>query len=384
MMQNQFLKRYPIIIALIIYLVVNALFIIKYGTVGVAGNVAVFVIYSIFILALLFSVKRIEVPEILLKYFFWAAVAVFFIFTLILNESVPLESLKVDRLDALDMGIKAVLNGEYPYDHVNRLGNESSNLPVLILTGLPFYLLFGSAVYLQNFCFLLFSFIVYRYFSTYKNRVSALLLLMVSPGYLYELYVKSDLMSNFIIAAGFVFVVWKRFIKTADLKLYIVAFSSALLVLTRIPVILPLMIILIKKWVEMSLKNKIVFSSIFVITIATAVIFFISLAPNFQVILEHNPLQLQNKQPLFLSILVTAAAVFGSFKAKNLFSIMLLSGVLLFGSVLLSFMLAVFKNGLYNTYLGSYFDISHFNMALPFIIISLASGFVDTKDDTSK
>ncbi|WP_332026088.1 hypothetical protein, partial [Kaistella sp.] len=80
----------------------------------------------------------------------------------------------------------------------------------------------------------------------------------------------------------------------------------------------------------------------------------------------------------------TAGAVFGSFKAKNLFSIMLLSGVLLFGSVLVSFMLAVFKNGLYDTYLGSYFDISHFNMALPFIIISLASGFVDTKDDTSK
>lgn len=383
-MQNQFLKRYPIIIALIIYFLVNALFIIKYGTVGVAGNVALFVIYTIFILTLLFSVKSIEVPEISLKYFFWAAVAVFFIFTLILNESVPLESLKVDRLDALDMGIKAVLNGEYPYDHVNRLGNESSNLPVLLLTGLPFYLLFGSAVYLQNFCFLLFSFIVYRYFSTYKNRVLALLLLMGSPGYLYELYVKSDLMSNFIIAAGFVFVVWNRFIKTTDLKLYIVAFSSALLVLTRIPVILPLIIILIKKWVEMSLKNKIVFSSIFVITIATAVIFFISLAPNFQVILEHNPLQLQNKQPLFLSILVTAGAVFGSFNAKNLFSIMLLSGVLLFGSVLLSFMLAVFKNGLYNTYLGSYFDISHFNMALPFIIISLASGFVDTKDDTSK
>ncbi|WP_332023173.1 hypothetical protein, partial [Kaistella sp.] len=298
MMQNQFLKRYPIIIALIIYLVLNALFIIKYGTVGVAGNVAVFVIYSTFILALLFSVKRIDLPEISLKYFFWGAVAVFFIFTLILNESVPLESLKVDRLDALDMGIKAVLNGEYPYDHVNRLGNESSNLPVLLLTGLPFYLLFGSAVYLQNFCFLLFSFIVYRYFSTYKNRVLALLLLMGSPGYLYELYVKSDLMSNFIIAAGFVFVVWNRFIKTTDLKLYIVAFSSALLVLTRIPVIIPLIIILIKKWVEMSLKNKIVFSSIFVITIATAVIFFISLAPNFQVILEHNPLQLQNKQPL--------------------------------------------------------------------------------------
>lgn len=376
MIKSQCLRIFP----LIIYLVINGLFIIKYGAFGLAGNAVLFGIYSAFVILTSVFLNRIELREVSLKYFFWAIVAVFFIFTLILNHHVKLESLKVDRLDALDMGIKAVLNGEYPYNQVNRLGNESSNLPVLILMGVPFYLILGSAVYLQNFCFLLFSFIVFSYFSTYKARILALLLLVLSPAYLYELYVKSDLLSNFIIAAGFVLLIWNRFIKASNLKLSAVAVGSALLVLTRIPLIIPLAIILVKKWFTLKAKNKILFVSIFVITIATVVSVFVYLAPNLQMIINHNPLQLQSKQPVYLSVFVIAAAVFFSFIVKDIFSIMMISGTLLFVSVLASFLLGSMKNGLYNTYIGSYFDISHFNMAIPFIVISLASGLLTSNE----
>ena len=380
MIKSQFLRKSFVTLPLIIYLIINGLFVIKYGPFGLAGNTVLLGIYSVFILLAFVFINRIELRTVYLKYFFWAIVAVFFLFTLILNHYVKLESLNVDRLDALDMGVEAVLNGEYPYNQVNRLGNESSNLPVLILLGLPFYLLFGSAVYLQNFCFLLFSFIVFRYFSTYKERIFALLLLVLSPAYLYELYVKSDLLSNFIIAAGFVLLIWNRFIKTSNLKLPVVAVGSALLVLTRIPVIIPLAIILVKKWITLKLKNKILFASIFVITLAIIIIAFMKLAPDIQVILEHNPLQLQSKQPVFFSVVVIAAAVFFSFSVKDLVSVMLLSGLLLFGSVMVSFLISVMKNGLYNTYIGSYFDISHFNMTIPFIVISLASGLLTTRN----
>ena len=164
------------------------------------------------------------------------------------------------------------------------------------------------------------------------------------------------------------------------MKLPVVAVGSALLVLTRIPVIIPLAIILVKKWITLKLKNKILFASIFVITLAIIIIAFLKLAPDIQVILEHNPLQLQSKQPVFFSVVVIAAAVFFSFSVKDLVSVMLLSGLLLFGSVMVSFLISVMKNGLYNTYIGSYFDISHFNMAIPFIVISLASGLLSTKE----
>ena len=383
-MQNQFFSKSVTVLSLIIYLVVNGLFIVKYGTFGLAGNVMLFVIYSVIILAAYFLASRIKRCETFLKYIFWGVVVAFFIFTLVLNHFVKLESLNVDRLDALDRGIKAVLNGEYPYNQVNRLGNESSNLPVLILTGLPFYLLFGSAVYLQSFSFLLFSYIIYRCFFTYRGRFFALLLLILSPSYVYELYVKSDLFSNFIIASGFVLLIWNRFIKSDELKLPLVAFSSALLVLTRIPVVIPLAIVLVRKWVALELQNKILFTAIFLITIASVVSVFMNLAPDFNVIREHNPLLLQSKQPIYLSVLVIVTAVFFSFRVKNLFSIMLSSGVLLFASVFISFLLASFKKGLHNTYMGSYFDISHFNMAMPFIIISLASGLHATKDCINK
>ena len=111
MIKSQFLRKSFVTLPLIIYLIINGLFAIKYGPFGLAGNTVLFGIYSVFILLAFVFFNRIELRTVYLKYFFWAIVAVFFLFTLILNHYVKLESLNVDRLDALDMGVEAVLNG---------------------------------------------------------------------------------------------------------------------------------------------------------------------------------------------------------------------------------------------------------------------------------
>lgn len=375
MKQDWFLSKLALFLPLIIYVFINGLFVIKYGTaLQWVNNFVLFAMYLASILSMLFFFEKNQLPENFFKYAFWFIVPLFFIFILFLTQYVQLESLNVDRLDALDSGIKAVLQGDYPYDIVNRLGNESSNLPVLIIIGIPFYLLFGSAVYLQSFCFLSFSYLIFKYFKTYKKRVLALLLLILSPGYIYELYVKSDLMSNFILATGFVILIWNDFIKSPVMKLSNIALLSGLLLLTRIPVIFPLAVLLFSKFTSLGIRSKIIFTAVFLATILMILGFFMMMAPNLQIILNHNPFLLQSKQPVFLSILLILVALIFSFKVKVLNDIMLLSSILLFISVLITFILAIFKNGLQNTLFESYFDISHFNMAIPFIILSLTSG----------
>lgn len=389
MKQDWFFSKSALFLPLILYIFINGLFVIKYGVaLQWVNSFVLFSIYLVLIFAVLFFFEKSKLQENFFRYAFWFIVPLFFIFILFLTQYVKLESLNVDRLDALDSGIKAVLQGDYPYDIVNRLGNESSNLPLLIIIGIPFYLLFGSAVYLQSFCFLLFSYLIFKYFKTYKLRVLALVLLILSPGYIYELYVKSDLMSNFILAVGFIILIWTYFIKSPVMKLPNVAILSGLLLLTRIPVIFPLAVLLLRKFTSLGIRSKIIFTAVFIATISIILGVFMMMAPNLQIILDHNPFMLQSKQPVYLSLLLIGAAAICSFKIKDLNDIMLLSSILLFSSVSIAFILAILKNGFRNTFFESYFDISHFNMAIPFIILSLTSGIyfkrkISTKIDES-
>ncbi|MDP5045194.1 MAG: hypothetical protein NWQ06_09475, partial [Leeuwenhoekiella sp.] len=95
-------------------------------------------------------------------------------------------------------GIAALLNGNYPYSALDHLGGKTSNLPTLFLIGLPFYLL-GDVGLLQSFTFLVFAGIIDKLIKSPAIRIVSLLLLMSSLWYLYEIVVKSDLVSNTIL-----------------------------------------------------------------------------------------------------------------------------------------------------------------------------------------
>ena len=65
-------------------------------------------------------------------------------------------------------------------------------------------------------------------------------------------------------------------------------------------------------------------------------------------------------------------AILYSFRVKGLVHLIKSSIVLLFIPILLSFALTLYSNGVYNSILHSAFDISYFNMFVPFLIIYLA------------
>lgn len=192
------------------YFFINGLFVLKYSG---ENSVYYLVAYLLAILILGVFYVKINLKIVVYKYLFWILVALFFFFSLILNYYVDDTSLNVDRWDAMEIGIKAVLNNEYPYDIKDSMGRESSNLPFLIILGMPFYLIFGSVGFLQSFSFLLFSYLIFKVFHNYKLRLAGLVLLVLSPSYLWEVYVKSDLLSNFVIVISYSYLIWTRFIQ---------------------------------------------------------------------------------------------------------------------------------------------------------------------------
>lgn len=356
-----------------IFFFVNGIFIIKYGSEHFSAlqASAFLFLYIIVFSGFIFLVKKIILKDSVFKILFWLIVPLFFLCTIYINRTVDSQNLMTDRWAAMEISINAILRGEYPYNIVDFQGNESSNLPVLVLLGMPFYLLFGSVGYLQCFVFVVFSLIVLKFFKNYRERVVAISLLIFSPSYLYEIYTKSDLFSNFIIAVGAILFLWKYFIKSTKLRYEYVAIIAALLLLTRIPILFPLMILLLRKVYFLSFRQKFIFGSVLILTTIPFLIWFFLPAESWELIKYHNPFQLQSKQPVFFSFFFFTLAGILSFKVKNVRNVLDYSSFVLFFSVMSVFLLMIYWYGLKSVFFESGFDISYFNVAMPFFILSL-------------
>ncbi|QOW09229.1 hypothetical protein Q73A0000_02080 [Kaistella flava (ex Peng et al. 2021)] len=352
-----------------IYLFINGLFVAKYG-----GHFSFYLlpVYSIAIFVIATFYIKINLKDLVYKYLFWILIGLFFIFSVGLNNYVDGNSLNVDRWDAMEVGIKALFNNHYPYDLKDFMGRESSNLPFLIVLGMPFYLLFGSVGFLQSFSFLLFSYLVFKIFDHYKLRLAALVLLVLSPSYLWEVYTKSDLLSNFILVIGFSYIIWAQFIHHKKIKIEWVSILTALIFLTRLSVVIPLIVILFKAFYKFTVREKLRFISVFILVVSGFIYFFFRNAANWDTILEHNPFTIQgSKQPLFLSLSYIVMAVILAFKVKSYFNIALFSGLVLFIAVFIPYLLYLVEYGYENIMTNSFFDLSFFNMSMPFLIVSL-------------
>lgn len=366
------IKKYSLFL---IYIIVNSLFVLKYGE---KYGMFLFLLYVIAIVGISILYRKVELKDTFYKYLFWIFVFLFFTVSAYLNYKVDGYSLNVDRWSAMEVGIKAILSGEYPYNIPDHMGRESSNLPMLIILGMPFYLIFGSVGYLQCFIFLFFSYLIVKIFKNYKQRLAVLIILFLSPSYLWEVYVKSDMFSNFVVVLGFIFLMWNYFIKENKLKLGWASVLTGLVFLTRLSAVIPIILLLFKKFYQFSIKEKIIFALIFTLTVSGVLYLFFHNANSFDLVVAHNPLTIQGaKQPLILSLSYIILAFILSFKIKSLSDIIYWAGVLLFVCVFAPFIMFLIQYGYDDIVTNSSFDLSFFNMSMPFILISIVRAFLE-------
>ena len=217
-------------------------------------------------------------------------------------------------------------------------------------------------------------------FKSYKERLLILLLIVLSPSYVYEVYTKSDMMSNFIILLLGMYLILRNLEQKSAKKLMILGLFSSMLFLTRISSVIPLLLVLFYPFISFSLKNKL----IFIISSLTTSIIILYIgfhnANNFSEIVKNNPFTVQaTRQPLYITLSFVILSVLLSFRIKVKSQYYSFSGLLLFMMIFIFFIISLLNYGIKNVIANSYFDISYFNMCMPFVIVSIGLMFFNNK-----
>ena len=366
----------------LLYFLINLLFIYKYGRRVLHTRVwLLMVVYVLIVGAFFLLLKRYKAvlneKSVFGKLFILLSVIFIILFFVIIHH-VNGNALNVDRWSAMDVAIKALLNGEYPYTAVDHLGGRTSNFPGLLLIGLPFYLL-GSVAYLQIFSFGLLACLIYKFFMSNYDRFFLLSMFLLSPAYFWEVVAKSDLMSNIILLLFFI-LFWKKLYGSDIFRNpYLLGLLVGLLFLTRGIVVLPLIIFMVKPFFADFKETNIFFIVSFLIIISILIFPIVLTMPPWDVVRENNPLSLQTSYlPSYVYIILIVLSFIFSFKIKTLKHLLLSSFFVILLSSLFSFFFFLKHFSFHQLVLNSKFDISYFSMSLPFLIFSI--GLMDSSD----
>lgn len=362
-----------IVLVLFIYISVNSLFILKYGIrQQYISNVLLTVSYVvIFLLGYVLLEKNKSYLNSFRKfsrYFIAISLVVFLIF-IIANYYVDGTTLNVLRWKALDTSIESLLKGEYPYTNfLDDQGDTSSNFPGLFVLNFPFYVL-GDVGLLQPFTFLTVCYVLYSSNMTNYKKSLVLFLLLLSPAYLWEVFAKSDLMSNMILLVIFMAVWYKRYEQDLFQKPVILGAIVALFVLTRAIVCIPLVLLLCVPFFKTILQRKVYFIGsvlLFLVLIAIPVLITI---PDMETFIQYNPFNNQSTEtPKIVSIPFLILPFFVAKRITSLYKLFLYSFVLIGALVFTAFIVNAVEEGFYNNLYKSYFDISYLGLLLPFLI----------------
>ena len=364
------------ILSFLLYLFINSLFLLKYTSRLGLNQYCIVLVYNILLVLIFIPFFKLKKPEIrFFKIAFWIILLLNCSGIIYFLISVNPYTLRVDRWSAIHNFIQYLFKGEYPYAAKTHCGGYGSPFPVWQIFHIPFYLL-GNVGLGMLFSVLLITYILFDFFKTYINVFIFLLLLLLSPGFWYEVTVRSDLIYNFIICLLFIIVLFKKkyVIQSHPLAIAII---FGLLLSTRLTIIIPFSIFLFPGFLNSGSKQKLIFILTSILVFVATFIPFAFWNFNTLFFFKHNPFILQSSQGSWVEIIsISALALFLSTKWKN--NLTLCStyiSISIFGLVFLTFIHSIII-GIYKIdIVDSAYDISYFNMSLPFIIFTICNLF---------
>jgi len=276
--------------------------------------------------------------------------------------------LQVDRWSAIHNFISYLFEGKYPYLAQTHLGGYGSPFPVWHFFHIPFFLL-GNISFAFIFVILILAFSMVNNFKSHSKSLFYFVLLAISPAFWYEVTVRSDLLYNFLLCLVACSWVYNRNFKINENAISL-GILCGLFLSTRLSTVIPFGIMLFSDFKNSTFSSQIKFFSSVIITLFVTFIPFIAWDLNSLVFFKFNPFILQTRQGTILEYLVLIILIIiGGIKMNRLLdkayfyitlSIMVFVGV----TFLHRMIIQQFENNLFS----SYFDITYFNMALPFVI----------------
>lgn len=373
---------FPILLQVLIYLLINILFIFKYFSRTAFEPSLLALGYTLVFLSLgvASTVYGKRISEKSFKTIYWLLLSLMLLAIVLMLAYIDPYSVRVDRWSAVTFFLDHLFQGEYPYaahTHVSTT-NFPSPFPVWYAINLPFYILGDVGIGLIFFL-LLAAFSIRYCFSSYKPAFFFLLLLCMSPAYWWEVAVRSDSLSNAFLVFLAVLWFWKKNYSLTQ-NFYLSVFLCALLASTRMSAVLPLALFFFRPFViELSLKRKIFF------VLAVLSILFLTFSPfvfwdtHTWVFFSRNPFMSQSGVGnVFVLLLMIALGAFLAFRWEHIRSFFFVTSLFLFLFILSSQVtLVILKDVRESIFSDSQYDISYFSLCLPYCIAYMLSFHVN-------
>lgn len=353
----------------IIFVFINSLFVVKFAERVTNYYFALPFVYLLFALMSILLLKTV-LSRISKNFLTFCALCVFFllVYVFVLSRTDP-SMVRVDRWSAITYFLESLFSGTYPYGAVSHLGNPPSPFPMLFLIAMPFYVL-GDVGLFQAFSFLAFGFFVYKHYAEYESRVATIFLLGTAPIFLWEVAVRSELFSNMTMLLAFLFLCEHLKTRKGQVNMSCAGALGGLVLSTRGIVVIPLILYFMRYFRRQETVHLLAFVFFMVFSFAATV------APfyvwNSKLFVEKGPFALQPAYiPTWLLAVVTIASVVTGLRVKTWKRFLLYGGYVLSGIVGIALIIGITKYGWHRAIYGSAFDISYFQFAMPFLLLSL-------------
>jgi|GEM_PF-621205 len=355
-------------ILLVIYLLVNDVFLLKYVPASPIVKGIVILLYSAFVGLLYILSKKKQVASRWLNspYLLLAAIPLI----LLLYVKVSPFSVTPDRWSALYYWSENLFHGIYPYAARTHMGGYGSPFPIWQLAHIPFYWL-GDEIFAHIVMLLVLIFFLNKNKALVSANIFSILLLC-APAYWWEVLVRSDLLNNMLLA---MLLVWSldKFKKEWQQSSFLTGCILGLACCTRIFIFLPILIYIVPILATIGWRARIY------LFIGWALGFVLPFVPiycwnaNMLLHFKFSPIVLQIRQGSILTFIVGLILVSGvSLLWKSLFQYFWITACFLFLFIVMMFLRKVYYDGLIASMFFDGFDLSYFSIALPFVLVGLA------------
>jgi hypothetical protein len=347
-------------------LFINTLFVYKYAMRFASSPWLWIICYPIVISALFVIFTYDFEPKLSRRandaLFISSVILITLILVIVMHQFKPAQ-IRVTRFPALHDWISRLLDGQYPYNSSAR----PSGFPFLFLIAVPFYLL-GDLGLLQIFAFLVYAYVLHcRFGSNGTNRLRALILLTLSPVFLYEIAVRSDLFSNMVLVIAFMVYCRDKVGQVRAPTLLIMGTVGGLLLATR-GIVLLIFVLYFGYLFKDHWRRGIVFACGLIGGFTFSSLPFVLW--NADHFVHHGPFAIQTSYlPLWLSALFGLISIYLAARADSVSALYRYITWILFGTVGVAFMISLCSRGWTAAVLGDRFDVSYFCFTLPFLLL---------------
>lgn len=359
-------------LSVFIFLFINFAFFVKYLSRATSYYLVVsFALITIFYFLLKFR-NKIFLPKSSEKVIIYLMFFLFLVGSGFVFYKIPVETLNVDRWSVITSFWDNFFKDQYVYFAKSVAGNPPGPMPFYYILALPFYFI-GELGWYSVLGFFVFYFILIYTKKSFEIRFLFLLLILISPFYLWEIMTRSNIFLNGCLVLFSIVYLLKSLEENFSRKIVFNGIIIGLLLSTRNVLVIPYIVVFL-----FALKNnRIKILETVYVGILSVIVFALTFIPfvwnhlsDFKIM---NPFIIQSGylMPTEYSIFCVLIS-YGSFwfgKEKN--DVYFFSGLLLFFPIVLHYFYQISLHGFVETFFNSRADISYFILCIPFFVYYL-------------